>query len=73
MQTDGDGMITVAAKELPDGAAEHRHIVVRDHDAEPAVARVLEVQSGRAVIRVLPGSVEDNADILERDTPTQTG
>lgn len=70
MQIDLDGVITIKTADLPDGADASDHIIVRDHDAEPAVARVLEIDQDRTTIRVLPGSVEDNADLLEHPAPT---
>lgn len=72
MQADVDGFITVDTADLPEGTNEHDHIVVGDHDAEPAVARVLEIRSGRTSIGVLPGAAEDNAALLERRPPTLT-
>ena len=59
MQADVDGSITVDTAELPDGTNEHDHVVVGDHDAEPAVARVLEIRSDRTTLLVLPGAAED--------------
>ena len=47
MQADVDGSITVDTAELPAGTNEHDHIVVGDYDAEPAVARDLEIRSDR--------------------------
>lgn len=70
MQADIDGVITVETANLPDGTNVSDHIVVGDHDAESAVARILEVGPDRTVIRILPGSAEDNADLLERRSPT---
>lgn len=72
MQADIDGVITVKTADLPDGTAVSDHIVVGDYDAAPAVARVLEIRSDRTAIRILPGSAEDNADLLERRSPTLT-
>lgn len=72
MQADIDGVITVETAKLPDGTKVSGHVVVADHDAEPAVARILEVGRDRTVIRILPGSAEDNADLLERRSPTFT-
>lgn len=70
MQADVDGYITVATAELPAGTNEHDHIVVGDYDAEPAVARVLDVQLDRTAILVLPGTAGDNAALLERRSTT---
>lgn len=70
MQIDLDGIIAVKTADLPDGVQASDHIIVSDHDAEPAVARVLEIDQDRTTIRVLPGSVEDNVDLLEHPTPT---
>jgi hypothetical protein len=72
MQADVDGFITVNTADLPGGTNEHDHIVVGDYDAEPAVARVLEIRSDRTSIRVLPGAAEDNSALLERRSPTLT-
>jgi NADPH-dependent ferric siderophore reductase len=72
MQADVDGFITVDTTDLPEGTKEHDHIVVGDHDAEPAVARVLEIGSDRTSIRVLPGAADDNSALLERRSPTLT-
>ena len=72
MQADVDGVITVETAKLPDGTNVSGHIVVGDYDAEPAVARILEVGRDRTVIRILPGSAEDNVDLLERRSPTFT-
>ena len=72
MQADVDGSITVDTAELPDGTNEHDHVVVGDHDAEPAVARVLEIRSDRTTLLVLPGAAEDNSALLERTGPTLT-
>ena len=72
MQADIDGVITVDTAKLPDGTNVGGHIVVGDDDAEPAVARILEVGRDRTVIRILPGSAEGNADLLERRSPTPT-
>jgi NADPH-dependent ferric siderophore reductase len=73
MQADIDGVITVETAKLPDGTKVSGHIVVGDDDAEPAVARILEVGPERTAIRILPGSAEDNADLLDRPYPTLTG
>lgn len=72
MRADIDGVITVKTADLPDGTNVSDHIVVGDYDAEPAVARILEIRADRTVIRILPGSAEDNADLLERRPPTLT-
>ncbi len=72
MQADVDGYSTVATAELPAGIKEHDHIVVGDFDADPAVARVLEIQGGRTSILVLPGAAGDNAALLERRSTTPT-
>lgn len=49
LQADIDGVMTVETFALPDGIGEGDHIVVGDHDAEPAVARVLDVGPDRTV------------------------
>lgn len=67
MQADLDGIITVGTAELPENTHVKDHIVVGDHDAHPAVARVLEIGEERAVVRILPGSLEDNADLLDQN------
>ena len=70
MQADVDGSITVDTTDLLVGTNEYDHIVVGDHDAEPAVARVLEIRSDRTSIRVLPSAADDNSALLERRSPT---
>lgn len=65
MQLDVDGFITVDTADLPSGTREGDHIVVGDHDAESAVARVVEIRSGGASILVLAGTAEDNSGLLE--------
>lgn len=72
MQADIDGVITVDTAELPDGITVGGHILVGDHDAEPAVARVLDVGPDRTVIRVLPGSAQDHDDLIGHRSPTLT-
>lgn len=72
MQADVDGFITVDSADLPDGTTENDHIVVGDHDAEPAVARVLEIRPDRTSLRILPGAAGDNAELLARRSPTVT-
>lgn len=69
MQADIDGVIAVATADLPGDVGVSDHIVVGDHDAEPAVARILEVGPERTSIRILPGSAEDNSDLLGRRSP----
>ncbi len=65
MQLDVDGFITVDTADLPSGTDEGDHIVVGDHDAESAVARVVEIRSDGASILVLAGRAEDNSGLLE--------
>lgn len=72
MQADIDGVMTVETAELPDDIDVGDHIVVGDHDAEAAVARVLETGPDRTVIRILPGSAEDHADVIGHRSPTVT-
>lgn len=72
MQADTDGSITIDTADLPDGTDVNDHIVVGDHDAEPAVARIVETGPNLTVIRILPGSAEDNADLLGSRSPTLT-
>jgi hypothetical protein len=44
------------------------YVVVGDEDAEPAVAQVVEIsEDGAILLRVLDGSVVDNAHFLDRD------
>lgn len=72
MQIDIDGVITVETVELPDGVTAGDHVVVGDHGAEPAVARVLDVGPDRTAIRVLPGTADDHADLIGHSSPTLT-
>ena len=72
MQADVDGFITVDTTDLPAGTNEGDHIVVGDHDAEPAVARVVGILANRTCIRVLPGPAEDHSALLERRSATPT-
>lgn len=72
MQADIDGLVTVDTTDLPAGTNENDHIVVGDYDAEPAVARVLEIRTDRTSILVLPGAAEDNSALLERRSPAPT-
>ena len=72
MQADVDGLITVDTADLPADTNENDHIVVGDDDAEPAVARVLEVRTDRTSILILPGAAEDNSALLERRSPAPT-
>lgn len=66
MRADLAGYITVRADKLPVGVDVNDYLVVGDTDAEPAVARVIDVRDKRATLRILPGSVDDNRDLLER-------
>lgn len=44
-----------------------RYLVVGDHDAEPAVAQVVEVKSdGVVLVRVLPGPAELHRELVEQ-------
>jgi len=72
MQADVDGFITIDTADLPAGTNEGSHIVVGDDDAEPAVARVLDIGTDRTCLRVLPGAAKDNSGLLERRSPTPT-
>lgn len=72
MQADVDGFITVDTTDLPAGANENDHILVGDYDAEPAVARVLEIRTDRTSILILPGAAEDNSALLESRSSTLT-
>lgn len=72
MQADIDGVITVETAELPRDIGVGDHILVGDHDAEPAVARVLDIEPDRTLIRVLPGSAEDHVDLIGQRSPTLT-
>jgi hypothetical protein len=43
-----------------------RHVVVGNEEADPAVAEVVRVESnGVVLVRVLPGSVEENRAFVE--------
>ena len=43
-----------------------RYIVVGNEEADPAVAEVVRIQdNGVVLVRVLPGSVEDNRAVLD--------
>ncbi len=43
-----------------------RYLVVGDHDADPAVARVVEVKpNGTVLLRVLPGHAGAHAELIE--------
>ena len=64
MQLDVDGFITVNTADLPSGTSEGDHIVVGDHDAESAVARVVEIRSDAASIFVLAGTAGDHSALL---------
>ena len=66
MQADADGVIAVDTGDLPDGTNERDHVVVGDHDAEPAVARILQIGPERTVLRVIPGAAADHAALLAR-------
>ena len=72
MQADVDGFITIDTTDLPAGTNEGDHIVVGDFDAEPAVARVLDIRTDRTSLRVLPGTAEDNSALLEHRSRTAT-
>jgi len=64
MRADLSGHISVQADKLPEGTRVQSYVTVGDVDAEPAVAHVLEVRDGRATLRILAGTVEDNRDLL---------
>ena len=72
MQADADGSITIDTTDLPADTNEGDHLVVGDHDAEPAVARVLEIRTDRTSIQVLLGTAEDHSTLLEGRSPTFT-
>ena len=72
MQADVDGFITIDTSYLPAGTKVNDHIVVGDHDAEPAVARVLEIRTARTSILILPGAAEVHSALLERRSPAPT-
>ena len=70
MQAGLDGFITIDTADLPDGTNEQDHLVVGDHDAESAVARVVEIGRERTSIHVLPGAAEEHARLLASGSPT---
>jgi hypothetical protein len=69
MRADVDGFVVIDASELPAGARAHQCIVVGDDDAQPRVARIVEIAGERATLRILRGSVEENKDLLRRTAP----
>jgi hypothetical protein len=69
MRADIDGFVVIDASKLPAGARAHHCIVVGDDDAQPRVARIVEIAGERATLRILRGSVEENKDLLRRTAP----
>ena len=67
---DDDGLTHAILRDADDRVriAPGRHIVVGDDDAEPAVARVVELCPDDVVLlRVLPGSAAEHAHLVARE------
>ncbi len=73
MRADLAGHVTVRANKLPADIEANDCVVVGDDDAESAVARVLEIADGRAALRILAGTVEDNRDLLVKHPVSTAG
>lgn len=69
MRADIDGFVAISASKLPEDVEAHQCIVVGDDDAQPRVARVVEIAGDRATLRILRGAVEENKDLLRRAAP----
>lgn len=60
---DGEGLTRASLKDISPGAVVEpgRYVVVGDEDADPAVARVVDVKAnGVVLLRVLPGHADQH-------------
>jgi len=70
-RVDADGLTHASLKDATDGSAIEpgRYVIVGDEDADPAVARVIEVRAdGVVLLRVLPGHADEHLDLLGRSS-----
>ncbi|HUZ43053.1 MAG TPA: hypothetical protein VMU63_01520 [Acidimicrobiales bacterium] len=68
-RVDADGLTHASLKDATPGSRVEsgRHIVVGDHDADPAVAQVVDIKaSGVVLLGVLPGHANQHLDLLVR-------
>lgn len=66
---DDDGLTHASLRDADDRTriTPSRHVVVADDDAEPAVARVVELRPDDVVLlRVLPGTAAEHAHLVAR-------
>jgi hypothetical protein len=67
---DDDGLTHASLRDADDRArvTPGRHVVVADDDADPAVARVVELCPEDVVLlRVLPGTAAEHAHLVARE------
>lgn len=68
-RVDADGLTHASLKDATAGSRieSGRYIVVGDHDADPAVAQVVDIKAnGVVLLRVLPGHADQHLDLLAR-------
>lgn len=71
MRTDSDGLTHGSMRDARPGLVLHvgDHIVVGNEDADPAVARVADIDSdGVVLLAVLPGSVEEHRSLTQSES-----
>lgn len=70
-RTDGEGLTHTNVRNAKSGVRLEpgAHVVVGNEEADPAVAQVIAVEErGVLLVRVLPGSVEDNLGLVASET-----